>query len=1630
MKNVKLILSIGFMLCSSFVFADVINVPSEQPTIQAGINADGTREDMGASPFNRDSVSGICLYLGRCINDINQNWVNPLEHTIGVYDGESSVTHLLPIEDRIWYLMDIKFIDPPEVDYYGLIVGYNPATCETVTTIEINDSWQDNRGLAYNFGIISIDTVSGVTTSAPSFWYTVFTEDFLYRVNYSGDVIGVYDIDVGSITGLAFDSDNSHLWCIASGSPDMLYEFFVYDVNTYPVLIQSMPVPWYDPMDNSAAGLEYHEECNMLVAVNKNTRTIERFCDLTPNGAGGVEWIDECTMDLEYPPDPFGIALVKNTEESFIAGNTPGGPFPLDKYIVTICTNPPPTAFIDSIIPNPQFINEPVYFYGHGEDVDGIIEGCLWSVSEDGLSIPLSDDTNFVKVFDEPGIYNIHFSVKDNDGYWSSNDSTILVILTNQPPHLPSDPTPFDNKTNVILNPTLSAYVNDPEGDTLTVYFYGCDQSGSNSIVTDNESDWQQGSFINTQTDGNGNLMLDEDMSVFGDGSDGDTIILPGGNYQMDSDKNFQNLTIGSGATFDTQGYTLRILGTIINNGTIYDNYSGGGGGSHGDGGEGQDPLGQEHGGVPFGPENGNCGAEGANRGGAGGAGRAGGGGSKAIPDDHPLWLPVDCNGGNGGNGGDGGIGGGELTIYAFKLDNQGNINASGGDGEAGANGDTSIDNGYFTWNPPNHPNVNCDFAGGGGGGGDGGDGGDGGIISIYYSELINLNANNITSFGGNGGDGGDGGGNHQCYYDNYSGYVWNWYNGGNGCVFGSFGDGGRGAYDEGDHSGVGNSGKDGTDGIDGEPNINQLTLEYASSGEYFSTTFDAGEVVNWTSATINETSPSGTALIVTYSDDGSNWAPISDLPDSRYINFKVELNSSNPSITPYVDKVTIYYSGGCILLCEKYNVLSGTYQECIWDTLEPQTSYHWRVDVQDSHENTTFGPVWNFITIDSLNVDLGNDFTTCPGDSIDIIPDITGGMPPYTYLWSTTTIDTLSTDSALTIQVDYDTTIFLQVTDYYSCQAFDTLSISVSQVYEDEEICLVTVNDSTGKNMVVWEKTEGVGTAYYNIYKQGFPTPIGSVLFDSLSVYIDLSSSPCVFAESYMITAVDSCGNESSLSKHHRTILLTTSAGVPSGVTLNWNVYEGFTYDWFYIYRGATLDALTLIDSVYHANNLPHQYPDKNPQPLECFYRVVVEKHPDSICSPTIGKNLAGPFKQSVSNIADKGLLEQDYLFTGGWNSISSYIIPSTPNFEDLFSPIFDKLIILKNLTGVYWPEREINTIGNWDNGSGYALKMNAATNFPIRGYNFAPHKITLDSGWSYMPILSQCPANSWDLFKTDTNSIVIVQELIGTKIFWPEMAIYTLDYLVPGRAYKIKVSGDITLTFPDCDNKSYSIPQRQTNTVSTHWGELYMNPFTHLVAFQNLSLNEMISGDHVGVFNHHNHLCGFLQVDNPKINSSITLFGDDPSTTYADGFTEGEPIHFKLYRPSSNEIFDLDVEYNPGYDNDGTFKLNGISVVSKVKMSASSVNENISNDLRIYPNPTEGKVEIIIEGLQEKVSGKVFDLRNKEYLQFEMDGAKNAQKKQINLSGFPAGIYLISITGESFRLLSLIFCHFLAEY
>jgi subtilisin family serine protease len=85
---------------------------------------------------------------------------------------------------------------------------------------------------------------------------------------------------------------------------------------------------------------------------------------------------------------------------------------------------PVPTAFIDSISPNPANETENITFEGHGEDVGEIIN-YSWRSSVDGL---ISNQPSFSINGLSPGLHTIFFSVENDNEIWSDEVQEILRI--------------------------------------------------------------------------------------------------------------------------------------------------------------------------------------------------------------------------------------------------------------------------------------------------------------------------------------------------------------------------------------------------------------------------------------------------------------------------------------------------------------------------------------------------------------------------------------------------------------------------------------------------------------------------------------------------------------------------------------------------------------------------------------------------------------------------------------------------------------------------------------------------------------------------------------------------------------------------------------------------------------------------------------------------------------------------------------------------------------------------------------------------------------------------------------------------------------------------------------------------
>jgi hypothetical protein len=235
------------------------------------------------------------------------------------------------------------------------------------------------------------------------------------------------------------------------------------------------------------------------------------------------------------------------------------------------------------------------------------------------------------------------------------------------------------------------------------------------------------------------------------------------------------------------------------------------------------------------------------------------------------------------------------------------------------------------------------------------------------------------------------------------------------------------------------------------------------------------------------------------------------------------------------------------------------------------------------------------------------------PGATVSLL--VTGGVPPYQYTWYGTS-NTTSVASNLPVG-----TYVVMTSDPIGCSRTDTIQIMQSSAPMPSQpladICAVTADSATGKNLVIWEKTGVIHASAYNIYREssvdGQYNLVGSNLSGQFSTYLDSSSLPLQQSYRYKITEKDSCGNEFAMSSYHKTIHLTTNMGINSEINLVWNQYEGKPYNTHYIMRsingGAFTNIAQVASSVTSYTDLSAPFGNKT-------YRIDIDL--PSQCSPT----------------------------------------------------------------------------------------------------------------------------------------------------------------------------------------------------------------------------------------------------------------------------------------------------------------------------------------------------------------------------------------------------------------------------
>ncbi len=255
--------------------------------------------------------------------------------------------------------------------------------------------------------------------------------------------------------------------------------------------------------------------------------------------------------------------------------------------------------------------------------------------------------------------------------------------------------------------------------------------------------------------------------------------------------------------------------------------------------------------------------------------------------------------------------------------------------------------------------------------------------------------------------------------------------------------------------------------------------------------------------------------------------------------NGKILLTAQN-GVSPFEYKK----SGGMYSTINEYtNLLAGTYTFWVKDSNQCQAS------VQTSLNQ----PAPLVLTL------ITKKDESCPGkkDGSGQI-QVSGGTTPYHINWQTNPIQTGNNALGLSGGITY-----LNISDTNQCAMMGSVSLSTRLVFNNEQICGVSIDTISGLAGLSWNKTQGVGIAKYYVFRSisaaGPFILIDSVSFQSTSQLIDPIALTPGTNKFYQLRAVDSCNRVSAGQTLHKPLL--GSASLVSGrVHLSWNSYQGKT--------------------------------------------------------------------------------------------------------------------------------------------------------------------------------------------------------------------------------------------------------------------------------------------------------------------------------------------------------------------------------------------------------------------------------------------------------------------------------------
>jgi len=168
---------------------------------------------------------------------------------------------------------------------------------------------------------------------------------------------------------------------------------------------------------------------------------------------------------------------------------------------------------------------------------------------------------------------------------------------------------------------------------------------------------------------------------------------------------------------------------------------------------------------------------------------------------------------------------------------------------------------------------------------------------------------------------------------------------------------------------------------------------------------------------------------------------------------------------------------------------------------------------------------------------------------------------------------------------------------------------------------------------------------------------------------------------------------------------------------------------------------------------------------------------------------------RKNLIRVKPPMLSTQEIEVPQGWSGISSYLTPTDSLLEHILLPLEGNLQFFGN-QDQYFGQSEPDGLTYWSSQGGYFIKLNSQQVIDFSGYPIN-EDFDFPGGWFIMPVVSDQALFTAGISAMSNNKIVIIKEIAGVNVWWPDMDINTLTMLYPGKAYLVFANEAGTLSF-----------------------------------------------------------------------------------------------------------------------------------------------------------------------------------------------------------------------------------------